>query len=234
MVKHSRNNSRKNLDKDNKKKQIANEEFDSHTTWRVFKIMSEFVDAFEELKAIGPAVTMWGSARAAKTSHYYQLTQTTAREIAKAGFSVITGGGPGLMEAANRGAKEAKGKGQSIGLNIEIPQEQEANHYLDLGLEFKYFFIRKLMFVKHASAFIIMPGGFGTMDELFECLTLIQTEKSPLFPIILMGKSYWKGLLDWFKENAIQLGYLDEKDLKIFHLTDDPKEVVKIIKKANR
>ncbi len=232
MVKLSKsNNARKNS---NKEKQIANEEFDSHTTWRVFKIMSEFVDAFEELKAIGPAVTMWGSARAPENSYYYKLTQTTAREIAKAGFSVITGGGPGLMEAANRGAKEAKGKGQSIGLNIEIPQEQEANKYLDLGLEFKYFFIRKLMFVKHASAFIIMPGGFGTMDELFECLTLIQTDKSPLFPVILMGKSYWKGLLDWFKENAVKLGYLDEKDLQIFHLTDDPKEVVKIIKKANR
>lgn len=231
----SRNNHQnpKSREKKEEKKAAAAEEFDAHTTWRVFKIMSEFVDAFEELKAIGPAVTMWGSARAPRDSHYYQLTQQTAKEISRAGFSVITGGGPGLMEAANRGAKEAKGKGQSIGLNIAIPQEQSANLYLDLELEFKYFFIRKIMFVKHASAFVIMPGGFGTMDELFECLTLIQTSKSPPFPVILMGKNYWTGLLSWLKSNAVKLGYLEESDLKIFHLTDDPKEVVRIIKKAN-
>ncbi len=208
-------------------KHISEEEFSSHATWRVFKIMSEFVDAFEELKDLGPAVTIWGSAQAKTTSPYYTMTFETAKEVSRAGFSIITGGGPGLMEAANKGAKE--GKGRSIGLNIEIPMEQFANPYLDLCLNFKYFFVRKVMFVKHSHAFVIMPGGFGTMDELFECLTLIQTGKSPPFPIILMGRHYWAGFLDWLKKSVIKAGHLSLKDLDLITLTDDPKEAARII-----
>lgn len=214
----------------NKKKRFSDEEFSSHATWRVFKIMSEFVDAFEELKDIGPAVAIWGSAQAKKNSRYYQLTYETAKAISRAGFSIITGGGPGLMEAANKGAKA--GKGQSIGLNIDIPQEQLANPYLDLCIDFKYFFVRKVMFVKHACAFVIMPGGFGTMDEFFECLTLIQTNKSAPFPIILIGKSYWSGLIEWLKTSVITAGHLSNKDLKLFTITDNPLEAVRIIKKG--
>jgi len=220
----------KNNKKKKSSKKLSAEEFSSHATWRVFKIMSEFVDAFEDLKDIGPAVAVWGSAQARIDSPYYGLTFKTGEALSRAGFSVITGGGPGLMEAANRGAKE--GKGQSIGLNIEIPHEQNANPYLDLSLEFKYFFVRKVMFVKHAMAFVIMPGGFGTMDELFECLTLIQTNKTESFPVILMGKSYWKGMIDWLQESVIPAGHLSKKDLSLFTLTDDPKEVVRIIKKS--
>lgn len=216
-----------------KKKGVSDEEFISHATWRVFKIMSEFVDAFEELKDIGPAVAIWGSAQAQTHSPYYQLTYRVAKGISQAGFSVITGGGPGLMEAANKGAKDGK-KGKSIGLNIDIPMEQIANPYLDLCIDFKYFFVRKVMFVKHATAFIIMPGGFGTMDEFFECLTLIQTNKSSPFPIVLMGKNYWAGLIDWLKSSVIKAGHLSKKDLNLFTITDDVAEVVRLIKKSYR
>lgn len=207
----------------------SEEEFNAHATWRVFKIMSEFVDAFEELKDIGPAVTVWGSAN--PQSPYIDLAQKTAKAISQAGFSVITGGGPGVMEAANKGAKE--GKGKSIGLNIHIPNEQVANPYLDLCIEFKYFFVRKVMFVKHSLAFVIMPGGFGTIDELFECLTLIQTKKSPPFPVILVGKDYWQGLIDWFKKSVVPTGHISLKDLELLTITDDPKTVVKMIKKGS-
>ncbi|MBI2340321.1 MAG: TIGR00730 family Rossman fold protein [Deltaproteobacteria bacterium] len=214
------------------KKILTDEEFVAKETWRVFRIMAEFVDAFEALKGIGPAVCLWGSARAQPSSRFYRLTHETAKAISKAGFSVITGGGPGLMEAANRGARE--GKGKSVGLNIDIPMEQIANRYADVALKFNYFFVRKVMFVKHSIAFVIMPGGFGTMDELFEALTLIQTEKSPFFPVILMGKNYWRGLIDWLKEKAITAGYLDKKDLNLFTVTDSPAEVVQLIKKSYR
>lgn len=212
------------------KKKNSDEEFSSHATWRVFKIMSEFVDAFEHLKNVGPAVAIWGSAQAKIDSPYYDLTFKTAKALSKVGYSIITGGGPGLMQAANQGAKE--GKGKSIGLNIEIPHEQNANPYLDIALEFKFFFVRKVMFVKHSMAFVIMPGGFGTMDELFECLTLIQTNKTESFPVILMGKDYWQGLIDWLNKSVIPSGHLSKKDMSLFTITDDPQEAVKIIKKS--
>lgn len=208
----------------------SNESFVAKETWRVFKIMSEFVDAFEALKDVEPAVTIWGSARAKEGTPHYRLTHKVAKAISDAGFSVITGGGPGLMEAANRGSQE--GRGQTIGLNIKIPEEQIANRYLDLSLTFDYFFVRKVMFVKYASAFVIMPGGFGTMDELFEALTLIQTEKARLFPVILMGKSYWKGLVDWLNDQVVAHGYLNPQDMKLFTVTDDPKEAVRIIRRS--
>lgn len=213
------------------KKRLPSESFVARETWQVFKIMSEFVDAFEEMKGIGPAVTLWGSSRARPKSQYYKLTYQVARTLSEAGYSVITGGGPGLMEAANKGA--LKGKGRSIGLNIEIPDEQEPNRYLDICIEFKYFFIRKVMFVKYASAFVIMPGGFGTMDELFEALTLIQTQKSRLFPVILMGKDYWNGMTSWLKNTAVKEGTLYPKELKFFTVTDDPNEVLRIIKNSS-
>ena len=210
----------------------ARDSFVARETWKIFKIMSEFVDAFEEMKELGPAVTLWGSSRAKRVSKFYRLTQETARAIADAGFSVITGGGPGLMEAANKGAK--RGKGKSVGLNIKIPEEQTANKYLDLCIDFDYFFIRKVMFVKYASAFVIMPGGYGTMDELFEALTLIQTEKSQLFPVILVGTEYWGGLLKWLKETVVKEGHLYRKELNVFTVTDDPREVVRIIKESQK
>lgn len=211
-------------------KQQSNESFASKETWRVFRIMSEFVDAFEALKDLGPAVTIWGSARTKAQNNFFKMTETTAELLSKAGYSVITGGGPGLMQAANKGCQ--KGKGTSVGLNIELPHEQHANPYIDLNLEFNYFFVRKVMFVKHSHAFIITPGGLGTLDELFECLTLIQTQKSSSdFPVILMGKKYWSGLLTWMKDTVLPAKHIDKKDLDSLYLTDDPKEALKIIKK---
>lgn len=212
------------------KKRHLNESFVAKETWQIFKIMSEFVDAYEELKGIGDAVTFWGSSREKQGSPNYKQATDLAKKVSQAGFSVITGGGPGLMEAVNKGAQQ--GKSQSIGLNIEIPFEQVPNNYLDIELEFKYFFIRKVMFVKYACAFVILPGGFGTMDELFEALTLVQTEKAKLFPIILFGKSYWKGLIGWMKNNMVKLGYVNPKELDMFTVTDDPNEVLRVIKKS--
>jgi uncharacterized protein (TIGR00730 family) len=206
----------------------GNEEIIAKESWRIFRIMSEFVDAFEELEHVYPAVTFWGSARAKRNSKYYRLTYETAKALSKEGFSIITGGGGGLMEAANKGARE--GKGISVGLNIVIPKEQKLNDYVDLGLEFHYFFTRKVMFVKYAAAYVIMPGGFGTMDELFEALTLQQTGKSPRFPVILMGKEYWSGLINWLRNTVLPSGHLDKEELGLFTVTDDPKEVVRIIK----
>lgn len=198
--------------------------------WLVFKIMSEFVDAFEGLKGIGPAVTLWGSALAPQNSRYYQMTYETAKAVSKAGFSMITGGGPGLMEAANKGAQE--GKGKSIGLNIMLPNEQKPNPFLDLCIQFKYFFVRKFSFARNAIAFIIMPGGYGTLDELFEFLTLVQTKKTSCLPVILMGKDYWQGLIDWLQSTVISSGHLLPDDLNLFTITDDPKEVVRIIRQS--
>ncbi len=211
---------------------LTREEFASKATWRVFRIMSEFVDAFDSLKDVEPAVTVWGSARTDPKHPHYKMAFNVAKKISEAGFSIVTGGGPGMMEAANKGAKA--GKGLSVGLNIELPMEQAPNPYLDLSLDFRYFFVRKVMFVKHACAFVITPGGFGTMDELFEALTLVQTEKFGAFPVILMGKSYWKGLLDWMREQVLGHKYIDGKDMDIFQVTDDPNEVVNIIKKAHK
>ncbi len=197
-------------------------------TWSVFRIMSEFVDGFETLRALHPAVSIFGSSTLTDKSKYYTLAREIARRLSDAGFAVITGGGPGIMEAANSGAQE--GISKSVGLNIEIPHEQKPNKCQDLSLSFRYFFARKVMFVKYASAFVIMPGGFGTLDELFEMLTLIQTEKIFEFPVVLVGTDFWGGLIDWLLSAPVRAGTLAKDDMKIFSLTDDPKEVVRIIK----
>ena len=195
--------------------------------WRALRILSEFVDGFDALAAIGPAVTVFGSARVDPGHPTYELAREIARRIAEAGFAVITGGGPGVMEAANRGCRE--GGGLSVGCNIELPHEQEINDYVDLAVQFRYFFARKTMFVKYADAFIIMPGGFGTLDELFESLTLIQTGKIEHFPVVLVGTDYWQGLLAWWRQTLIAAGAIAPADLELLHVTDDPAEVVQII-----
>jgi len=195
--------------------------------WRALRILAEFVEGFDAMAAVGPAVTVFGSARAEEGSPHYELARDIARRIADAGFAVITGGGPGIMEAANRGCRE--GGGLSVGCNIELPREQGLNPYVDLGVEFRYFFARKVMFVKYADAFVIMPGGFGTLDELFEALTLIQTDKVRHFPIILVGTEYWRGLLDWVRAMPVAHRAVGADDLDLLTLTDDPAEVVRII-----
>ena len=195
--------------------------------WRALRILSEFVEGFDALAAVGPAVTIFGSARFAADSATYELARTIARKLAQRGFAIITGGGPGIMEAANRGCKEAGGL--SIGCNIELPHEQGLNAYVDLGVEFKYFFARKTMFVKYADAFVILPGGFGTLDELFEALTLIETGKIRDFPVILVGTEYWAGMIDWLRRTQLKAGAISQADLDILKLTDDPDEVVEIV-----
>ena len=195
--------------------------------WRVFRIMSEFVDGFETLRSLGDAVSMFGSARFSSSNKYYKKASETAELFSKNGYAVITGGGHGIMEAANKGAKEAKG--ESVGLNIMLPMEQQQNEFITLPLEFRYFFVRKLMFVKYTKAFIVFPGGFGTLDEFFEAVTLIQTNKIESLPIILYGKEYWKGLLDWIKDKCLSEETIDEFDLDLFKLTDDPNEILKIV-----
>lgn len=200
----------------------------SREPWRLFRIMSEFVDGFEILPNYLPAVSIFGSSRLKRGAKYYELARDITKRLAKEGFSIITGGGPGIMEAGNRGAKE--GRGHSIGLNIELPQEQMPNKYITTLLNFRYFFCRKVMFVKHATAFIILPGGFGTLDEFFEALTLIQTERIKQFPIIVVGKDYWKGLFDWMRDHMLKSKLIDEKDMHIFKLMDDPRKIVQEIK----
>ena len=202
-------------------------EFTHTDTWRVFRIMGEFVEGFDELATLTEGVSIFGSARTRTDDPDYQAARETAALLAQAGFSVITGGGPGIMEAANRGAFEAGGR--SIGCNIELPFEQGSNPYLTKGLKFKYFFVRKMMFVKYSLGFIIFPGGFGTLDELFEALTLIQTKKIRNFPVVLFGSAYWGGLLDWIRDFAMKEGKVTEQDLQLLHLTDSPAEVVQII-----
>jgi len=194
--------------------------------WRVFRIQSELVEGFETLNELGPAVAIFGSSRMKPGSHYYEKAVELGRRLSDTGFAVITGGGPGIMEGANKGAKE--GKGKSVGLNIEMPSEQVPNQYQDISLSFRYFFIRKLMFVKYSSAFIIFPGGFGTMDEMFEALTLSQTKKIGLFPIILFGSDYWKGLIDWFKSNLIPNGTISAEDIDLISFADDVDETCRI------
>jgi uncharacterized protein (TIGR00730 family) len=196
--------------------------------WRALRILSEFVEGFDALASVGPAVTIFGSARAPDGSPDYERAREIARRLARSGFAIITGGGPGIMEAANRGCQE--GGGLSIGCNIELPHEQGINAYVDLGVEFKYFFARKTMFVKYADAFVIMPGGFGTLDELFESLTLIQTGKIRDFPVVLVGNAYWQGMIDWMRATQIPAGAISEADLGLLRLTDDPAEVVDIIR----
>jgi len=197
-------------------------------TWRVFRIMAEFVEGFEELASIGPAVTIFGSARIGPQDKYYKLAQQTASLLAKAGFAVITGGGDGVMEAANKGAAKAGGK--SIGLNIELPNEQTPNKYQNLSLHFRYFFCRKVMFLKYAHGFIVFPGGFGTMDEFTEAIMLIQTLRQAYFPVILMCSEYWDGLLKWMRQKMLkEHKHISPRDLKVFTVVDDPEEAVKII-----
>ena len=195
--------------------------------WRVFRIMSEFVDGFEVLRDIGPAVSIFGSARTKRAHKYYRLAERTAQLFSETGYSVITGAGEGIMEAANRGCK--KGGSESIGLNIMIPLEQEINKYVTVPLEFRYFFVRKTMFAKYSKAFIVFPGGYGTMDELFEALALIQTGRVPPFPVVLAGSRYWEGLLGWIKTKCLAEGTIDKKDLGIFAVLDDPKDIVRCV-----
>ena len=195
----------------------------------MFLILSEFVEGFETMPDVHPAVTFFGSARSHPNSKTYKTTEKLARLLVENGFNVVSGGGPGVMEAANKGAAKAGGK--SVGLHIHLPNEQQPNKYANVQLGFKYFFIRKVMFIKYAVAYIIMPGGFGTLDELFEALTLIQTNRIRSFPVILMDSVYWKGLIDWLKGSMIKEKSISESDLDIFQLVDDPEEAVAIIKR---
>lgn len=201
-------------------------------TWRVFRIQSELVEGFETLYELGPAVTIFGSARLNEDSYYYHQAIKVGKMLSNAGFSVITGGGPGIMEAANKGAR--MGKSKSIGLNIQLPHEQVSNQYQDIAIDFRYFFVRKLMFVKYAIAYVIFPGGFGTMDEFFEALTLVQTGKLESFPIILFGREYWQGLIDWMKNTLVQHGTISPEDFAFFHIVDDAKDVCEILKEHYR
>ena len=192
--------------------------------WRVLRIMGEFVEGFDALADVTDAVTIFGSARTPPSDPLYPVAIETARLLAKAGFPIITGGGPGIMEAANRGATE--GGGLSIGCNIELPHEQGLNQYVNRGVEFRYFFVRKTMFLKYSTAFVVFPGGFGTLDELTEALTLIQTGKVKHFPVVLVGESYWRGLVTWIRGTMLHEGKISPQDLNLFTVTDDPREVV--------
>ncbi len=205
-------------------------ELEKKESWRLFRIIGEFVEGFDVLPQFLPAVTIYGSARIKEGHPYYNLARNLAQALVEEGFSVLTGGGPGIMEAANRGAKD-KG-GHSIGLNIELPMEQTANPYLTFGLSFRYFFVRKVMLVKYATAFFLLPGGLGTLDELFETLTLIQTRKIRPFPVVLLGTEYWAGLIDWIRARALAEGMISEADMRLFHVTDDVQEAVNLVKES--
>ncbi len=212
-----------------REKQYAVEELTKHDTWRMFHIMAEFVEGFDVLPEVYPAVTIFGSARVKRNSPIYRTTEKLARLLTESGFNVISGGGPGVMEAANKGA--AEGGGKSVGLNIHLPREQKPNRYANIRLDYKYFFIRKVMFVKYAVAYVIMPGGFGTLDELFEALTLIQTKRIRSFPVILMDSRHWKDLIEWMKKTLLKTKFISPTDLDIFHIVDKPEEAVSIIKR---
>jgi hypothetical protein len=196
-------------------------------SWKIFQIMAEFVEGFERLATIRPSVSVFGSARTPTDHPYYELAEKITRALSDAGFSVVSGGGPGIMEAANKGA--FAGKSPSIGLNIVLPKEQAGNAYQDISLQFRHFFSRKVMFVKHASAYVVLPGGFGTLDELAEILTLVQTGKSRRIPIILVHAPFWRGLLDWFRETLVAEGTINEADLDLMQVLDNPDEVVDAI-----
>jgi uncharacterized protein (TIGR00730 family) len=199
----------------------------SRESWRVLGIMSEFIEATDRLNAIRPAVSIFGSARVAPDSDYYHLTEQIARLLSDAGFSVISGGGPGVMEAANKGAYA--GKSPSVGLNIQLPMEQQTNRYQDVSQTFRHFFARKYMFVRFAAAYVVMPGGFGTLDELLEALTLIQTRKSPRIPLILVGRAFWQGLLDWMRERLVSEGMINPEDMDLIQVIDEPQQVVEAV-----
>jgi len=211
-----------------RERQYIIDELTKDDTWRMFNIMAEFVEGFDVLPEVYPAVTIFGSSRAHPNSVTYKTTEKVARLLVENNFNVISGGGPGVMEAANKGAAEAGGK--SVGLHIHLPKEQKANQYANVRLDFKYFFIRKVMFVKYAVAYIIMPGGFGTLDELFEALTLIQTKRIKSFPVILIDSNYWKGLIDWMRTTLIKKNSIYESDLELLRVVDTPEEAIRIIK----
>jgi len=208
-------------------------DFTKEDPWRVFRIMAEFVDAFELMANISePRVAIWGSARTKEGSDAYEQARRLARRLAEAGYAIVTGGGPGIMEAANRGA--AEGGGDSVGLNILLPFEQKANPYANHKMEFRYFFCRRVMFVKESSGVVVMPGGVGTLDEFFEVLTLKQTGKIRGLPVILFGSAYWKGLIDWMRDTQLASGAISPEDLDLFQISDDPEEIVDIIKRSGR
>ena len=200
--------------------------------WRVLRIQSEFVDGFGALAELGPAVALFGSARTPPGHEYWELAEELGRRLAEAGFAVITGGGPGSMEAANKGAREAEGV--SVGLGIELPFESGLNPHVELGVNFRYFFVRKTMFVKYSQGFVVLPGGFGTFDELFEALTLVQTQKVTSFPIVLVGRDYWSGLIDWLRDTVLAAGNVHPSDLEMVTVTDDAAEAVAVMVEARR
>jgi uncharacterized protein (TIGR00730 family) len=214
---------------DTPEKQYLVDALTVNDSWRLFKILAELVTGFETLAEIYPAVTIFGSARIKPGDELYERTVTIARKLAENGFNVLTGGGPGIMEAGNKGARE--GGARSVGLNIVLPMEQEPNPYANVKLDFQYFFVRKVMFVKYGQAYIGMPGGLGTLDEIFEALTLIQTHRIRPFPVILVGKDYWNGLIDWIQTTLVARNYVSQQDIDLFTVLDDPDEVVYTIKR---
>jgi uncharacterized protein (TIGR00730 family) len=211
---------------------LTMEDLKTSEAWRIFRIQAELIDGIETLKDLGPAVSIFGSARLPLNSPYYQDAISVAADLSKANYSVITGGGPSIMEAANKGA--FRQGGHSVGLNIELPHEQTPNLTQDISLTFRYFFVRKLMFVKSSMGYVVFPGGFGTLDEFFESLTLIQTKKIRQFPVILYGSSFWAGLIDWLKDRVLELGCIDQEDLGLFYIVDSPEEVLPIIEKHHK
>ncbi|MBW1710190.1 MAG: TIGR00730 family Rossman fold protein [Deltaproteobacteria bacterium] len=215
------------LDSINEKDTWPVDDISTGDSWRIFRIMAEFVEGFEILSRVKPAVSIFGSARVKPNQKIYKQTVALAKGLAEAGYGIISGGGPGIMEAANKGA--AEGGGQSVGLNIQLPFEQKPNPYANIKLDFRYFFVRKVMFLKYAMAYIILPGGFGTLDEFFEALTLIQTKRLRPFPVILMDSSYWQGLLDWLKDQVLENCRISPEDMEIFQVLDDPEEIIKVI-----
>lgn len=229
-IRNTKNQSSQNIEIDEKLqnsfRQKTWDETITKDSWMIFKVMAEFVDAYEKLAKIGPCVSIFGSARLKEDNPYYKMATEIAEKITQLGFGVITGGGPGIMEAGNKGAKQ--GNGKSIGLNIELPFEQHFNPYIDkaYSMDFDYFFVRKVMFVKYSQGFIVMPGGFGTLDELSEALTLIQTKKIGRFPIVLVGSQFWTGLIDWFKNSLLENQLISEEDLNLFRIVDTADEAV--------
>ena len=211
----------------NQMRQDARNQALTRDSWKIFQIMAEFVEGFQQLADISPSVSIFGSARFKPDHPYYEVSEEISRLLSDSGFAVVSGGGPGVMEAANKGA--FAGKSESVGLNIKLPHEQSGNPYQDISLNFKYFFARKVMFVKYASAYVVMPGGFGTLDEMAEILTLVQTGKSKRIPIILFGTSFWEGLLEWFEKTLVEVGTISAGDMDLFQLTDDPQFVVDTI-----
>lgn len=206
-------------------KQFSDKDPFTKDAWRVFRIISEFVDGFETMQTLGPSVSIFGSAKLGQESPYYAMAVEVSKQISQKGFAIITGGGPGIMEAANKGAQEVNG--HSCGVSIDLPNESDCNSYIDpkFRLKFRYFFIRKVMFIRYAQGYVFLPGGYGTLDELFEALTLIQTKKIHSFPIYLMGTSYWEGIMEWLRETMVKGGCLQPEDLNLIQLTDDPEEV---------